>query len=256
MRFGPQFPDEPLAGTFLASPDEHCVAVMQPSLSKEFQFVLVSDDGKPTRPAAPAGETVLAWLPDSKGVITLADLSTFALNIRYFDTSKVETIRQVNDGEWPSFLTLPDQGQSFQISGLYYRSGLPGYKSKNYPTMRFREFDIDHPVKVLREWQTAVPSRPDFGNAIASPDNRHLLWTTYSLKPSRITQWFEQVMPSWAQYPHPRISFYISDLDGSHSHSVMQELWGKEKCTDPQWTPDSKHLCFVYKDQLYFVPVD
>lgn len=40
------------------------------------------------------------------------------------------------------------------------------------------------------------------------------------------------------------------------SFAVPSDFMGGTVGTSPTWTPDSKHLSFIYKDQLYLVPVD
>lgn len=256
VRHGPELPNGPYSSTFYPSPDEQWVACRMPSAPGPSQFFLLSADGKNTRACAAAGEIFTSWLPNSKGFLAITYTPTYAVKVYSLDSPTGKTLSGPNEWDMPTWVTTVANGKSFLISSRFNKQFPNGGMSGNYPNLTLRSFNLVHPEVAEQRWQAPVPPGVDFGYAYPSPDNQHILWATASMKPSLFVQWFGRFLPVTPQKPTIHVSYFLSDMQGNHRHEILDATSGRGWTIIPTWTPDSKHMSFLYKDQLYFVPVE
>jgi hypothetical protein len=90
-----------------------------------------------------------------------------------------------------------------------------------------------------------------------SPDGEHIAWAFVF---SRINPWmrFQRwLFPSFTPHPQSTIEIWTSNIDGSHMHTLGYIDLSSYKEGDVggfcsmAWTPDGKHLSFVYDSSLW-----
>ncbi len=162
--------------------------------------------------------------------------------------------------------TMTD-GPNFLIGGRIIHLPSPG-PAASYPSMTLRSFRIAQPGVVQQTWQAQVPKDIEFGTAIASPDNRLLLWSCSTSRHTSLSEWLHRLFSERKIVTVVKTNWFLSDLQGKNMHPILEDVIGNDALfqeddgrTDSptlsfSWTPDSKHLSFLYKRQLYFVPVD
>ncbi len=254
MRRGPEIPLGRLASTFAPSPDEKWVAYLQLANTGQYRTALVSADGKTPPTAPPIGEYFSGWLPDSRSFLCITTMAPLVLKVYHLDSSPTETIPPALQVDMPTPLSTLPRGPDFLIGGRFYQPLRTGGLAMNYPTMTMRSFQGSQPSVVQRTWQASVPLDMEFGYATVSPDNQRLLWLTAIVKPSLFTQWLTRLFPARMKVSPARSSYYLSDLHGQNMHRILDDRRGRTYSL--AWTPDSKHLSFVYNEQLYLIPVD
>ena len=252
----PNMPPRFQTASFVSSPDEKrvaCVWTSGPSLQKT---VMVSTDGKTTR-AIP--EYFLQWLSDSRSFLALSPAPIPVLKVCHLASTHAEVIPRLT----PMATILSVQGMTagpeFLIGGRV--SHLPPAPSENYPSMTLRSFRVSQPDVVQQTWQATVPRDVTFGMAFASSDNRHLLWYTGTQTPAGQKrflgiEWLQNLFPTRETAAVVTQGWYLSDRTGKEMHGVFESSSGKIPNFPGCWTPDSKHLSFLYKQRLYLVPME
>ncbi len=259
-RRGPTLPPTPAlppsvhSGRFLPSPDERWVAYVQTVGKNRSGTLLISADGKTTRSVSPIGVVIMEWRPDSRSFLGVSLIPPLSMKVYHLDSTQTETIPS---GAWetPDPMIARPNSPNFLIDGHFSQTTSNG-KPHNYPIMTLHSFDLSHPNGVLQMWQAPVPLEMEFGSVLASPDNTHLLWVTGSWKPPLWSQWIHRIIPMHQVSPFPRISYFLSDLHGGNRRPLLEYSLGRSRNMALTWTPDSKHLSFIYKDQLYLVPIN
>jgi hypothetical protein len=124
--------------------------------------------------------------------------------------------------------------------------------------MTLRSLHLSPREIVQQKWQLQIPAGAEYGSVSASPDNRHLLWSMGMLRqrPSLWVQWLWRLNLDLPRPQHDERRFFLSDLYGDNMHSVLNCPLSGTDDFSPLWTPDSKHLSFIYRDQLYMVPIN
>ncbi|MCW3098423.1 MAG: hypothetical protein JWL77_4041 [Chthonomonadaceae bacterium] len=253
VRRGPELPLTAWFDTFFPSPDEQWVAYMQFTNPRSFQTFLLSADGKTTRKG---GEYFSGWLADSRSYLSLISSQNYVTKIYHLDGTQTETIPKTAAGDLPTQVTTV-AGRTFLMGSHFYNpEQYPGALAQNYPLMTMRSFAMAHPTVVQETWQAKVPAGMTFGTAYPSPDNKHLLWVVGKQRATPWSDWLGQVNVRWHKDPTFDMHYFVSDLHGNNVHPVLTNVMGGTSNWNPVWTPDSKHLSFLYKDQLYFVPVE
>jgi len=252
IRRGPELPLNNRFPVFIPSPDEQWVAYMQLTPPGKFQTFVLSSDGKTTHQA---GEYFSGWLGDSRSYLCRS-IQTTGTKVYHVDSPTTETIPGVASWDAPTPLTTCATGTSFLIGGSFFNPIQNAGKPQNYPSMTLRSFSVANPKTLERQWQATVPPNMQFGLAYVSPDNRHLLWYTAKLADSRWSKWLARLNPKWNKGATFEPHYFLSDLNGNHMHPALTNIMGGTVNLNPQWTPDSKHVSFVYNNQLYLVPVD
>jgi hypothetical protein len=251
IRYGPELPPGPSVNSFLPSPDERWVSYLQLLNAGQYQTVLVSADGKTTRTFP---EILSAWLPDSRGFLFSPTGVAPCLKIEYLDAARTETI----PGPYmrmPISISRLSNGPNFITGSSFFRpTALPGMLPSS-PGVTLRSFSTSKPTVPLETWQPSLPPEASFGTAYPSPDGKQLLWTVWMLRTPSWMQWFHRWIPAWRSGGAGKNSYFLSDLRGAHMKPVLSFPVGGANSA-PTWTPDSKHLSFIYKQQLYLLPVD
>jgi hypothetical protein len=255
IRYGPELPPGPLFCCVVPSPDEHWVAYTRKVGVINYQTVVVSADGK-SKYTVP--ELFSGWLSDSRSFLafSVAPPQT-SLKVHRLDSLRIDTVPgKATDWNLPVLLTTLTNSPDFLIGGAFNQP-MPGKnEATNYPGLTLRAFQTAHPTMAPQTWQASVPGNASFGAAIASPDNKHLLWINFVYTPPLMDQWMHRLFPNRPLAANQRMDFYLTDLRGNHRRPILVGGFNKVQYLDPIWTPDSKHLSFIYKDQLYLVPID
>jgi hypothetical protein len=253
VRYGPELPIGSWFDTFSPSPDEQWVAYMQSTSPRSFQTFLLSADGKTT---CKGGECFLGWLADSRRYLCFDYSRARGTKVYHVDSLHQETIWP--SGSWNHYvpLTIPTNSPTFVI-GLFFDDPAPNPGGRyNAPPMELRSFQLAHPAIVAQTWQINVPPGMNSGTASPSPDNRYLLWNVERLRASPWNAWLGRVNAKWKIRPTYEKHYFLSDLHGNNMRPVLTNALGGSLTFNPTWTPDSKHLSFIYKDQLYLLPVE
>ena len=251
-RPGPELPLAANHGSFLPSPDEQWVASVSVAGNNRYKTVLVSADGRTTRTF---GELLAIWLPDSRSFLANSYSSQLALKICHLDSSHTEALAGMTVQDMPCPVTTLPTSSEFLIGGFVIHSPQLG-QSQNYPSMSLRSLPAAHPGVSERTWTAHAPADMEFGIAYASPDDKHLLWVAVGTKPSPWVQWLRKIVPAWKTTAKVPTRYFLSDLRGSGMHPILNNLMGQTWNISPVWTPDSRHLSFIYKEQLYLVAVE
>lgn len=91
---------------------------------------------------------------------------------------------------------------------------------------------------------------------MASPDGKHLLWYTQKGNVSILEAWLQRWYPRWHRKTPRIFTCYLSDMHGNGLREIWSETIEPHQTLLPEWTPDSKHLSFIYQEQLYLLPID
>ena len=258
----PYLPQGSTAFKCFSSPDEQWVACTWYSGSSGLQTQLISADGKVSHTLS---QPFLQWLSDSRSFLTQSTALRPTIEVHHLDSPQVEVIQRItfNEGNLP--VTNVSNGPDFLIGGRI--SHLPNVgSSTNYPTMTLRSFRVAQPDAVPETWQVQAPHDIDYGTVVASPNHRHLLWTVGTFRPTPLSALLHRLLPSHELVTVAKTYRFLSDLQGNHLHTILENttdpsiMRSDGTRTDPElsivWTPDSKHLSFIYQKQLYYVPVE
>jgi hypothetical protein len=251
VRLGPELPATIQSGMFFPSPDEQWVAV-----SMKNHTVLHSADGRTTRRVGVVGEIFSSWLSDSRSFLSLCFKPRMGLKVRHLDSPQSEMIPALNASEMHQPMSQFADGPDFQIGGIFSYFQSNNVLSQNGTTITVRSFYVSKPEVVRQTWTVPVPPGSEYARAYVSPDRKHLLWLTSTMKPSARSSWFNSLFASRRSTPTVETHFFLSDLSGNNRQPILDDVIRHFGDIDPSWTPDSKHLSFIYQNQLYLVPVD
>jgi len=260
LRYGPVLPSQAIASRFYPSPDERWVAYDTASPTFQYRAYLISADGKNVRSASPLGETFALWLSDNRSFLT-DHPETRDVMVRHLDSPRTATIPDHRSQCGPVVVSSLSIGPQFLIGGSFGISHATDVFMRNSPLMLFRSYCVSQPDVAQQTWMVPVPTEVDEGQAYVSPDQQHVLWITYGWKHPPMIQWLHDRIPWWRNAPRPilnELTFYcfLSDLHGNHRHLILNNLSVGLHGAYPVWTPDSKHLSFIDKGQLFLVAVD
>jgi hypothetical protein len=241
-RNGPELPANIYPDEFCPSPDEHWIACLRLPDPSFYKSIIVSADGKTSFSLF---ATFLAWMPDSHSFVTCGLTSPGPLTVRHFGARRTETIPGLTPSDAPMPLRSLPEGPNFYV----VTHVVP-------PVAIVRSFPISNPGTVQQSWKVSGPPDADVGSVTASPDNMRLLWVVYTTKPSRWSAWLHRLLPSVQSDPEPKVSYFLSDVHGDAMHPILNFFVCEPGGLPPLWTPDSKHLSFLYKEQLYLIEVD
>ncbi|MCW3098424.1 MAG: hypothetical protein JWL77_4042 [Chthonomonadaceae bacterium] len=256
VRHGPHLPLQATACWFYPSPDEKWIAYLLPDAMNAYQAAVISADGKTTKMIAPARERFIAWLSDSRSFVTRCDVPHSVLKVHHLGSTRTETIAGHPISAAPVLMDGGAMGSEFLIGGLLGPS--PGLTASvgDPSIMTLRCFRVSQPDAVSQRWRVPVPTDNDWGRGFVSPDHRQILWMTEGQHPSAFTQWSTGLIPSWRNTAKMNWRFFISDLHGNNRHPILTNIAGESYGIEPRWTPDSKHLSYIYGNQLCLVAVE
>ncbi|MCW3100149.1 MAG: hypothetical protein JWL77_5767 [Chthonomonadaceae bacterium] len=256
VRLGPELPSTIQSGMFFPSPDEQWVAVSQADDKMKIHTVLHSADGRTTRRVGVVGETFTSWLSDSRSFLSICFKPRTGLKIRHLDSPQSEMISALNATEMPQSMSEFADGPDFQIGSFFSYSQANNVLSQNGTTITVRSFYVSKPEVVRQTWTVPVPPGSQYAGAYVSPDRKHLLWLTSTMKPSARSSWFNSLFASRRSFPTFETHFFLSDLSGNNRRPILDDVIGHFGDITPSWTPDSQHLGFIFQNQLYLVPID
>ena len=253
VRYGPELSPGPMLCSAVPSPDEHWVAYSRMLSFGSFQTWVVSADGKAQ---CTVKELFMGWLADNQSFmsISFAPPQT-SYKVHHLDRSAIETLPNPEGWSTPFVLTRLLDSPNFLMSGIFLQP-MPGSdRTVNYPNMEMRIVQTAGHDIVPQAWTVSAPAAT-YGVAIASSDNSHLLWITSTRKPAPMDQWLHRLFPRRKVAIKNSSDYYISDLHGNHRRRILEGGLNRVENLYPTWTPDSKHLSFLYKDKLYLIPID
>jgi hypothetical protein len=259
VRRGQELPTAAWDCYFYPSPDEQKIAYFQLTRTRSFQTYVISADITTHAHAAAVGavgELFSVWLPDSRSFLADSYTPRYHLKVYHLDSHLVELVPTTTPSEFPIPANSAVNGADFLIGCGFDHLAPQSGSSQNSQFITLRSFSGSHPTVAKRRWKVPVPTEPEGGSVIASPDNRHLLWNTFTSKPSPQIQWLRRLHLLRYSIDRNHAHFFISDLYGNHRRPIREDGTDRNLITSPQWTPDSKHLSFIYKDHLYLLPVE
>lgn len=251
--FGPELPLDIAFQRFFPSPDKQWIAYMHYTAPNVWQTFLLSADGKTTRQG---GEFFSGWLADSRSYLALAYSKQFDTEVYHLDSPQVQTLPNLGPGNTSVPAITLAGAPSFLMASHFANFGQGNGNPQNYPLMTLRLFAMSDPKIAAKQWQAKVPVGMTYGTPLASPDNTHLLWNVGKQNDDLWRYWLGRLNPRWRQNPTFSTQYFISDFNGEHIHPVLANSLGVTRNVAPHWTPDGKHLSFVYQGQFYLVPVD
>lgn len=254
VRYGPELPPGLSMYTFVPSPDEKWVAYRQFSNAGEHRTVVISADGKITR-TVPA--SIVAWLPNSRGFLATPNTGDASLQVDLLD-SPPKTHSVMRASGTPVAVSYVPVGPKFVVGKDIYHPDT--FTSHNYPRMVLHSYSASNLDVATGTWEATVPAQAQWGSAAASPDGKHLLWSVYREHRSSWWPWLRNRLPdrrSVSALRSPPVQlFFLSDVQGHDMHRLFEHMEFMFDNMAPRWTPDGKHLSFLYKNQLYLLPVD
>ncbi|MCW3100147.1 MAG: hypothetical protein JWL77_5765 [Chthonomonadaceae bacterium] len=259
VRRGQELPTAAWDCYFYPSPDEQRIAYFQLTRTRSFQTYVISADTTTHDHAAAVGavgEKFSVWLPDSRSFLAGSFTPRYHLKVYHLESHVVELVPPTTPLEVPIPAISVVNGADFLIGCGFDHLVPQSESSQNSHFITLRSFSGSHPTVAKRTWKVPVPTEPEGGSVIASPDKRHLLWYTVTSKPSPQIQWLRRLHLLRYSIDRNHAHYFLSDLYGNHRRPILEDGTDRNLITSPQWTPDSKHLSFVYKEQLYMLPVD
>lgn len=252
VRYGPELPSDAAYHYFTSSPGGKAIAYLRVSASQTLETVVLSAEGKELR-TAPGH--LMGWLPNEQGFLTQSPSAFNVLEIHSLDPK--EDKNEMIQARGPVYQPLPidsiASGPDFLVGG-----------SLSTASTVIRSISARPPYSDQKRWQVEAPlqleegigeTRADFAIPNASPDRRHLLWRVYFTKPPRWRQWLGRFVPRLRSKQETRVGYALSDMQGHNVHPLLNTLVHEAELY-PFWTPDSKHISFIYHDQLYLMPID
>ncbi len=244
-----------MSGFFLPSPNEKWVACTHVDVTNKVSMDLVSNDGKTIRQITGSSDLFASWLPDSHRFLAISIGVFPAVKLQDIDSPVTLPLPGMNR-DVPPLEILSPNATSLILGARFNGPIRNGGQPFNYPEMKMRSVSAANPKEVLRTWEISVPTDMDFGSVAPSPDGKRLLWTTGSLKNSKVTQLLDRILPHRSRIHPAQMCYFLSDIDGRNRHPIFSDSLLRPRSLALAWTPDSRHLSFIYKDYFYLVPVD
>ena len=142
----------------------------------------------------------------------------------------------------------------------FLRSFLHSYKqTTNTTELKFLEFDLQHLDATPRTWIIPTPKDTTYGNVHISPSGDRLLWRIESREYRFFDRCIHFIIPIFKMKEIFTVSWRVSKLDGSGVREISCHVVpsaGYEKDAIPEWTPDGKHVSFIYNDVLYRITAE
>lgn len=245
-RRGPELPKDILNQAFTPSPDEQWVAYTR-SFGSRYRTFVLSANGKTTRQLA---ENLSDWMPDSRSYFT-TEGARFIYHLGIPSRKQGAT---VSSGPGFTFITVhPSSATLLAAENL---DALSIQTNTASAPLVLHSFRADHMEDVHQTWEVPLPPDIKFGMVTASPDNRYLLWRVGKQKTSPWITWLKRLHIAWRGEEANETYYLISDVHGGNLHPVCTNPAGITCRCYPAWTPDSRHLSFLYDSKLYLIPVE
>jgi len=96
---------------------------------------------------------------------------------------------------------------------------------------------------------------------VLSPDGKRLAWKLHARENGAGSGLLARLLAYFGARPRAMISLWVSRLDGSDFHEIGHEeappmhVW-PEAIREAQWTPDGRHVSFLFQDALWTVPAE
>jgi len=255
-RLGPELPTNSQAGLFFPSPDERWVAISMADNKNKYRTVLLSADGQTRRTIGETNETFKGWLSDSRSFLSLCFRPTLGLKIRHLDSPHTEMILGTSPTDIPEPLFEFATGPEYQIGSFYNFNQANNGISQAGTQMTMRSYDVSKPEAAPKTSQVSVPPGSEYAAGFVSPDGKHLLWIANTRRRTSGSSWINGLFALRTGGAIYETRCYISDLSGNHRRPILEDIAGHFGEISPVWTPDSKHLSFVFQNQLYMVPIE
>lgn len=255
LRIGPELPTNSQAGLFLPSPDERWIAISLADNKNRYRNVLLSADGQTTRTIGDANETFRGWLSDSRSFLSLCFRPTVGLKIRHLDSTHTEMILGATPTDIPEPMFGFASGREFQVGSFYNFTQANSRAPRAGTQMTMRSFDVSKPGSASKTSQVTVPPNCEYAGGYVSPDQKHILWIASIRKSYAGSSWINNLVATRAAGVVYETRCYISDLNGNNRHPILEDVLSHFAGIEPAWTPDGKHVSFIFQNQLYLVPV-
>jgi hypothetical protein len=254
VRRGPEILSPTPSENAVLSPDGQWVACQEISASGQPRTVLISTDGKTTRTLS---VVYYAWMPDSRSLLIISTIAPCPLQVLHFGSPHTETLPAATRKyglipgllapNSPTFLAAGEGPTAQQSTG-----GPPPLSS----TIILQRLDVAHPATILEQWSAARPAGMEHVAVLASMDNRHLFWACERKSTPAVIQRFRNILHLEPTERDSRVSYYLSDLHSGHMQSILASGLDGSMAVSPVWTPDNKHVSFIYKNQFYLLPIE
>jgi hypothetical protein len=209
------------------------------------------------------------WAADSKGFVVIQSFPAFTIQIRNMETKKVHDYRFHSPPmRLPMRTDVPlfmeDSGRVVCVeNGLHFLPqrasqpiGIP-LSFMNAKQMTFSEMNINQTQIPVRSWSLPVPQDATQGHIVPSPQHDRLLWEFDTENVPRLDLAIHKVFPQYKVHWHTIERWQTSRMDGKDRKSIARfEMPQGYRGSAPslQWTPDGKHLSFIYHNALYIAP--
>ena len=127
------------------------------------------------------------------------------------------------------------------------------------------ESEVGKETQAVRKYPIRLPFKAEIWDEHFSPRGDRIVWPLLqndALPP--MYAWLHRLIPAFSPSPTPKISFWVSRIDGSGMQDVGYIPVRLDRESDgpvlddlPEniaWTPNGKRLSFTYKEALYTVP--
>lgn len=136
--------------------------------------------------------------------------------------------------------------------------------SINFPQVKLARIDPAHPESKPEQWTAPVPGEVDNGSFLISPSGDRILWILRGDVTPPLLKKIRSYIPGLKTPTKTGYRWLVSGLHGEEMHEVAsypyQPIQNKRvhpnPYSTPRWTPDSKHISFIYRHTLYIRPID
>lgn len=229
------------------SPDGRTLCVWGFAEMKRWKYTFLRTDGQSKPVGIESDAPQLFWSPDSNCLyaMTLGDSTPV---VERFDPQK-RTVQKIS---------LDSKGLS-SLDCMTPEGKLLG----------FRYFVHFRMVDLALEWEiTEVQGRhcitttysklpaPDGARLYLAPNGRRLLWEIPVEENTWVEQWQRRLLKKTIA-PHHFTRWQITDIDGKNERDIGITVDNEkpEGELNPEWTPDSKGVHFIYKTKLWYLPM-
>jgi len=137
-----------------------------------------------------------------------------------------------------------------------------GVQARNTPSLAMIRLDLAHPDRPAEEWKNALPEGAEYGSCVVSPSGNRLLWIVRGDLTSPILQKLRDAMPRLGPAPKPGVRWLVSGLKGEDMREIaaypndVHRTGQAFPYGSPRWMPDSKHISFLHRSNLYVRSVE
>lgn len=219
--------------------------------------------------------TNVIWMPDSKGLICLRK-SKDTNAIPYLDIYPISG-EQVISAARPDLRSIWPAGKSLFLIGFspqgriiasesgsyFFDSGHFFTKTKvNYPNLHLYDFGIVNSVTGIHRFSVHVPAEAEYGLALVSPKGDKICWYANCVYESGFQKLLHKINPTIPIDRRMIEKMWVSTLDGNEMRVLgYYEIPGyipklseqPSRIQEPKWTPDGKHIDFLFKNTVYTI---